>query len=112
MCLILYNSQYTTCEELSIWRMPHSSLVMILSADTNRDIGIQLQHGSSDVGCQGHIVTHSSLMELEYTQIKVMLFNLLLTLSHNTLFTIHVVVCRTGTDFLWGRVGAIYFLNF
>lgn len=88
--------------------MPHSSLVMILSADTNCDIGIQLQHGSSDVGCQGHIVTHSSLMELEYTQIKVMLFNLLLTLSHNTLFTIHVVVCRTGTDFLWGRVGAIY----
>lgn len=76
--------------------MPHSSLVMILSADTNHDIGIQLQHGSSDVGCQGHIVTHSTLMEIEHTQIKVMLFKLLLTLSHNKLFTIYIVICSTG----------------
>ncbi len=30
---------------------------------THRDVGVQLQQGSSDVGCQGHIVTHSSLLE-------------------------------------------------
>ncbi len=35
---------------------------------THCDVGIQLQQGSSDVGCQGHIVTHSSLLETEVKQ--------------------------------------------
>lgn len=85
---------------------------MILSTDTNCDIGIQLQHGSSDVGCQGHVVTHSSLMEYDYTQIKMMLFNLLLTLTAVITCYLPTMLLYVVQDFLWGRVGAINFLNF
>lgn len=32
-------------------------------SETYCNIGVKLQHGSSDVGSQGHVVTHSSLVE-------------------------------------------------